>query len=763
MYKHYLFYLKQQLKQQLLLSVLKSCLAGFIFCFVYTKASAQSPGNPLLFVENPDKFPANDRFVFSRVQIPVTRDSINYNSNHESLPIRIHNKGFNTLIIQNLILSNDTAWKLVKLKGVDYNPDTSLPLRISSGSYTDLIVKFVAVDAGTRVKILHDTLTIVSNDDKNPSKAVFLSGIWQRQGEQYNEPYAQEIINAFGFKTKTGFVHTDLKGGDTNFLKGNEIRPSYFVRADTSFPVSVRQMSAYHGCCTFKEKFIWYPKGTDSLKTLFTHIGRDAQTVLPRRGRPDLAASGAFYPKTAFGFKVGGKDYTDASKNPGGKTGIRVWKAYDANGNIIPNSYILSNDYLGNPYTNYDYNDNMYFVKNVKPEKGASYYSALAPAPSALDFGEKLLNSANSLKLNLSSLGQNYADSSKDPAITISSVAIAGENKSEFSASLPAKKVLYPQESYTLTVNYNPVSQGLKIADLLIYYNNSKSPLRVPLYGIALAADTAVIANYRINSGSATPITINGKTWSADNQYSHDNLEPYRNSSLTQIAGTDEDSLYLKEQSSNADKRSFRYEFPVKNGDYVVRLHFAEIYWGAPGSGLNGGAGSRIMNVALENQLRLINFDVTQEVGGATALVKNIPVTVTDSTLNIDFDATVNRPMVVAVEVYSFYASAILSSVIVPDPNVSTADYTLKKLKVYPNPMGKRFKIEFPGDYSGYSTLQIADVAGRKYEIGKIKLQRGRSNNMEVNISSLSLKPGFYYLKVLYETRPADIIKLIVR
>ncbi|MEJ7682481.1 MAG: hypothetical protein WKG06_32435 [Segetibacter sp.] len=208
MNKPYSFYF-----QQLFLRfILKFCLTGFIFCFAYTKVSAQTSSNALLFVENPDKFPANDRFVFSRVQIRFTRDSINYNANHDSLAVRIHNKGLNTLIIQNLILSNDTAWKLVKLKGIAYNPGTSLPIKISSGSHIDLIVKFVAVDAGTRVKILRDTLTIVSNDDKTPAKTVFFSGIWQKQGEQYNEPYAQEIINAFGFKTRTGFVHTDLKG-----------------------------------------------------------------------------------------------------------------------------------------------------------------------------------------------------------------------------------------------------------------------------------------------------------------------------------------------------------------------------------------------------------------------------------------------------------------------------------------------------------------------------------------------------------------------
>ncbi len=758
MYKHYSFFLRQQPLQ----FILKSCLAGFIFCLAYGAATAQTPSNALLFVENRDRFPSNDLFVFSKVQIPHTNsDSINYNANHDLSTVRIHNKGLGTLIINDLILSNDTAWQLQKLKGNPFDRSTSLPLAIKSGSYADLIVKFIATEAGGRVKILRDTLTIVSNDDKFPAKAIYFNGLWQRQGEQIHEPYAGEIISAFGFKTRTGFVHTDLNAGDTTTpLKGDEIRPSFFVRADTSRPVSIRQMAAYHRCCNQTERIRWYPKESlDSQKTVFTHIGFDAQSLLPRKGRPNLAASGSISPTGAFGLTVG-KDYIDASKNPRGKIGTRVWKAFDANRNIIPNSYIISNDYLGTVFTNYDYNDNMYFVRNVRPESGSAYYSTLAPAPSALDFGEKLLNSTNSLTLNLSSLGQNYADSSKDPAITISSVAIVGENQSEFTASMPAKKTLNPQDNTTLTVNYNPISQGLKIADLLIYYNNSQSPLRVPLYGIAKAANTIVTADYRINSGSATPITINGKTWSADNQYAFDNIEPYTNDRLHEIAGTDEDSLYLKEQSSNAEKKPFRYKFPVKNGDYVVRLHFAEIYWGAPGSGINGGAGSRVMNVKLENQLRLVNFDVTQEVGGATALVKNIPVTVTDSNLNIDFSVTGDRPMVVAVEVYSF--STVLSSE-VPDPNVPTTGNNLKKPKVYPNPLEKSFKIEFPGEYSGYSTLQIADAAGRTYEIGRIKLQRGRSNTTEVDISKLSLKPGVYYLKMLYETRASDVIKLIVK
>ncbi len=724
-----------------------------------TSGSSTTPGNALLFVENLDKFPANDYFVASKIQIPWSRDKINYNANHDSLTVRIHNNGINPLVVKNLTLSSTSRWKIEKLKGTAYVPGSGLPISISSGTYADVTVRFIAVDQATRVKVLHDTLLISSNDDKFPSKVVFLNGIWQKQGEGSNEPYQQEILNAFGYKTGTGFGHSDPDLGDSTKLKGDEVKPSYFVRADTSRPVYLRQINAYHGCCTSTEKIQWFAMGSGTLNTIFTHTAKDGQSVLPRKNSSTSPAEGSFSTSAAFGFQVGYSATTDAKKNYQGKLGVRVYKALDAKGNIIPNSYILSNDYLGSRSTNYDYNDNAYFVSNVRPVKGSAFYSALKATPSALDFGEKVLQTANSLQLNLSSLGKTYSDGSADPAITISSVSVTGENKSEFTASMPAVASLNPQQSTTLTVNFKPASQGLKIADLLIYYNNSQSPLRVPLYGIAKASNTTVTANYRVNSGSKTAITLNGKTWSADNQYSFDNLEPYTNPNLHQIACTDDDPLYLKEQSSNADKAPFRYEFPVANGDYVVRLHFAEMYWGAPGSGINGGAGSRVMNISIENQLWLANFDVTQEVGGATAIIKNFPVTVTDGKLNINFSSNVNRPMVCAVEVYSFRSAAARPAISYND--INSFENNVKKVKVYPNPVQKRLMVRFPDNYAGNSNLQIVDATGRTYNLGKMLIQPGGSTK-ELDLSGLSLKPGFYYLKVISEARPVEVIKLIV-
>ncbi len=52
-----------------------------------------------------------------------------------------------------------------------------------------------------------------------------------------------------------------------------------------------------------------------------------------------------------------------------------------------------------------------------------------------------------------------------------------------------------------------------------------------------------------------------GKTWAADNQFSFDNLESYKNSAI-KTAATDKDSLYIDEQSSDGDKKTISLSIP---------------------------------------------------------------------------------------------------------------------------------------------------------------------------------------------------------
>jgi hypothetical protein len=116
------------------------------------------------------------------------------------------------------------------------------------------------------------------------------------------------------------------------------------------------------------------------------------------------------------------------------------------------------------------------------------------------------------------------------------------------------------------------------------------------------------------------------------------------------IDGTTDDALYLTERTGpDTDTDELRYEIPVKPGKYLLRLHFAEIYWGAPGGG-PGGSGKRVFDVFVENTLVLDDFDIYAEVGAATALIESLVVEVTDDDLDLRLDSSQDRPKISAIE-----------------------------------------------------------------------------------------------------------------
>ncbi|MEO6685042.1 MAG: DNRLRE domain-containing protein, partial [Dyadobacter sp.] len=280
----------------------------------FTYSPGSSTSHPMLFVENPDHFPSNSHFVFSTIQIPWTRDSV-YNGNHDSLKVKIRNNGLDPLVVTGLSISDTTLWEIEKVNGNEYNPAIQLPSIISSGSSLDVIVKFIAKDVGSRAKVVTGTLTIISDDERYPVKMIYFDGLWQNSGEGVLEPHSDEIFATFGYKTQTGFGGKDPDLGDSTKLKGDEIKPSYFVRSDTTIPVTVRQLAAYHNCCHSVETFKWFYKGTTVYNALFPQIGLDGQTLLPRRSTSSTyyPSEGTISPTGASGVYIGVGNTTDAA------------------------------------------------------------------------------------------------------------------------------------------------------------------------------------------------------------------------------------------------------------------------------------------------------------------------------------------------------------------------------------------------------------------------------------------------------------------
>lgn len=154
----------------------------------------------------------------------------------------------------------------------------------------------------------------------------------------------------------------------------------------------------------------------------------------------------------------------------------------------------------------------------------------------------------------------------------------------------------------------------------------------------------------RINAGGPSA-SINGVAWDADAYF--DGGGQFTNSGI-EISGSDADLIYQSERFDSG-MSGLNYNIPVPgDGVYNVTLHFAEIFFGAPGSGSELGApGQRVFDVDIEgSQATIADLDIYEEVGAAAALVFTFEgISVTDGALEISFTSTVREAKISGIEV----------------------------------------------------------------------------------------------------------------
>lgn len=146
------------------------------------------------------------------------------------------------------------------------------------------------------------------------------------------------------------------------------------------------------------------------------------------------------------------------------------------------------------------------------------------------------------------------------------------------------------------------------------------------------------------------PEDMSAVSWETDRDYTGETrLAKPRTG---EIFGTDLDALYLTQRLSEEREGDFSYTIPLPAaGFYVVRLHLAEVYWGAPGKG-PGEIGRRVFSVNAEDgPAELVDYDIFASVGAMTATTVDLPVDVADGVLDLDFSARADRPAIAAIEV----------------------------------------------------------------------------------------------------------------
>jgi hypothetical protein len=154
----------------------------------------------------------------------------------------------------------------------------------------------------------------------------------------------------------------------------------------------------------------------------------------------------------------------------------------------------------------------------------------------------------------------------------------------------------------------------------------------------------------RINCGGPAFTDPGGFVWGADNNFTGG----YVHSTSALVPNTNRQPIYQTERYGAAS-----YLVPVTNGDYVVNLHFAEIYFGA--------VGLRVFGVNVQGIQAVIGLDIIQSTG-ANPLVLSVNRTVMNGLLSINLVPSVEQPKLSGIEVLSLAGSAPVPVPVAPVP-----------------------------------------------------------------------------------------------
>ena len=373
-----------------------------------------APAGPEIGLQNLDGAPAPDRLVFNRVQQQPPDPKFNQynpatgeydltvypppNIVHDTATVRVKNTGSVALTVQQLVLDTPAGWTLV-------NPPAP-GTQIAPGAFLDVTVKFVAqsippAQAASRENqtvgaadgtarydsggVWTGTLAVHTDDADEPVTVVQLAGWWQRKSELNMEPTLQVIVNRiFGYGTNVLSAGQSLNQGGRPIAVGEEVLSPYWLRADATRPVTVRQLVAFHsqGATETLRSFV---KGSTSTSTVFVHDSDEGQSLLPHLsdGATGTVAAGwaggnlSSHASLLFGLRVAGSWSDDALNQqelPGGGSGhkVRFYPLRDGQGRLVPDAWLMVHDYYstdpnGVVNSNHDYQDNIYLVTNMRP------------------------------------------------------------------------------------------------------------------------------------------------------------------------------------------------------------------------------------------------------------------------------------------------------------------------------------------------------------------------------------------------------------
>jgi len=335
---------------------------------------------PQLVLDGLEPAAPDDRVVFSSVTNPNTAPEVQALGGQvfrDLVTLDLRNDGVGPLTV--------TSAKITGPQAAAFEV-VSFPKTVAAGQTGEVVLRFLGQDT-TRNNVaerFEATLTIITDSTTGGTRTIALAGLAQNQSELQQEPTVADVVWAFGFGTDV--AQDLLKNGGRVEAVGDEVLSPYFQRLDASSPVEVIQLASYLRQNDVARLGV---HGLDSAETtfLFAQDDQEGQTLSPNGlvagpGNSGSLARGMFSNNDPFGVRIVVDDkptfaaWSDpvANRTDPDLEGlvesdrghlIRYFVAKDADGSVIPGTYIGIQDYPG--ASNFDYQDHMFLIRNVRP------------------------------------------------------------------------------------------------------------------------------------------------------------------------------------------------------------------------------------------------------------------------------------------------------------------------------------------------------------------------------------------------------------
>ena len=348
-----------------------------------TTLTLAAASGALLRIENMNKHwstgrsvPSDDLFAFQTIKEP---DIINGQPTraNDRIPVRLHNDGSAPLVVSDITVGDTARF------GVSGFDPSAGPLVVPPGEFRDVIGVFKAIEPkGIGKLVFYDTLHVVSNADNGGEVFTEFRGGYMQYTEGGNELTNQNVFENLGFGTEMGRDETRRlivrpssdRPSDERVISGQEgdlILAGYFEQADPNQDVTMVHLGAFHG---FSGSRVQLRNRYDRIvgDMSYNHGNYYYNALLPRATNTSDGIAGDRTARITEPFHIYIEGYRSTGHGANNEIlGVRVYKAKDKHGRVIPNAYIAIQDYVGNGCDqgggNCDWQDNMTYITNIRP------------------------------------------------------------------------------------------------------------------------------------------------------------------------------------------------------------------------------------------------------------------------------------------------------------------------------------------------------------------------------------------------------------